>query len=118
MMANWKFAWRAIRQRPGRSILTLLSIVIVVHFAAIGVNILSEPSGPWPSLDGMGVGLAEPPMFITEGITETARNYVQGLRVAETGRYPSIRLQPLQVHLEAILYDKDGNALDIQSTKL
>ena len=44
MMANWKFAWRAIRQRPGRSILTLLSIVIGVA-AVVAVTIASSTTG-------------------------------------------------------------------------
>src|SRR3954462_999977 len=40
MMVNWKFAWREARQRPGRSILTLLSIVIGVA-AVVAVTIAS-----------------------------------------------------------------------------
>jgi hypothetical protein len=59
----------------------------------------------------MGVGHADPPPFITEGIAETARHYAQGIRLGETGRYPGNRLQPLQVHLEAILYDEKGEKI-------
>src|SRR5207248_1369409 len=40
MMVNWKFAWREARQRPSRSILTLLSIVIGVA-AVVAVTIAS-----------------------------------------------------------------------------
>jgi putative ABC transport system permease protein len=40
MMVNWKFAWREARQRPSRSILTLLSIVIGVA-AVVSVTIAS-----------------------------------------------------------------------------
>jgi hypothetical protein len=88
-----------------------LSVVVVVHFAAIGINILAEPSGPWPALDGSGVGLAESPAFLSEGMIEAARDYALAVRLGETGRFPSNRLQPLQVHLEAILYDKDGKEI-------
>lgn len=40
MMVNWKFAWREIRQRPSRAVLTLLSIVIGVA-AVVAVSIAS-----------------------------------------------------------------------------
>jgi putative ABC transport system permease protein len=40
MMVNWKFAWREVRQRPSRAILTLLSIVIGVA-AVVAVTIAS-----------------------------------------------------------------------------
>jgi hypothetical protein len=90
---------------------TLLSVIIFVHFTAIAVNMLAEPSGPWPTLDGMGVGLADSPAFITEGMAETARQYAMAVRLGETGRFPSNRLQPLQVHLEAILYDDKGEKI-------
>ncbi|HVT27096.1 MAG TPA: FtsX-like permease family protein [Lacipirellulaceae bacterium] len=44
MMVNWKFAWREVRQRPGRAILTLLSIVIGVA-AVVGVTIAAGTTG-------------------------------------------------------------------------
>jgi putative ABC transport system permease protein len=40
MMVNWKFAWREVRMRPSRAILTLLSIVIGVA-AVVAVTIAS-----------------------------------------------------------------------------
>lgn len=40
MMVNWKFAWREVRQRPSRAVLTLLSIVIGVA-AVVAVTIAS-----------------------------------------------------------------------------
>ncbi len=40
MMVYWKFAWREVRQRPSRAILTLLSIVIGVA-AVVAVTIAS-----------------------------------------------------------------------------
>lgn len=40
MMVNWKFAWREVRQRPSRAILTLFSIVIGVA-AVVAVTIAS-----------------------------------------------------------------------------
>src|SRR3954464_14872357 len=40
MMVNWKFAWREVRQRPSRAVLTLLSIVIGVA-AVVAVTISS-----------------------------------------------------------------------------
>ncbi len=43
MMVNWKFAWREVRQRPSRAILTLLSIVIGVA-AVVAVTIASGTS--------------------------------------------------------------------------
>jgi hypothetical protein len=92
----------------------VLSAVVVVHFAAIGVNILAEPSGPWPSLGGGGIGLADSPAFITEGMASAARSYVMAVRLGETGRFPSNRLQPLQVQLEAILYNDAGEEVGKQ----
>ncbi len=43
-MFNWKFAWREVRQRPGRALLTLLSIVIGVA-AVVAVTIASSTTG-------------------------------------------------------------------------
>src|SRR6187401_1034020 len=40
MMLYWRFAWRELRQRPSRPILTLLSIVIGVG-AVVAVTIAS-----------------------------------------------------------------------------
>jgi putative ABC transport system permease protein len=40
MMLYWRFAWRELRQRPSRPILTLLSIVIGVA-AVVAVTISS-----------------------------------------------------------------------------
>src|SRR5882757_9591729 len=44
MMVNWKFAWREVRMRPSRAILTLLSIVIGVA-AVVAVTIASGTTG-------------------------------------------------------------------------
>jgi putative ABC transport system permease protein len=43
MMVYWKFAWREIRQRPSRPLLTLLSIIIGVG-AVVAVSITSGTS--------------------------------------------------------------------------
>ena len=43
MMFNWKFAWREVRMRPSRAVLTLLSIVIGVA-AVVAVTIASGTS--------------------------------------------------------------------------
>ena len=102
-----------VDDRPGLApgLQLLLSVVLLIHFGLIGITILAEPSGPWPSISGEGFGLTEPPAFLSEGMIQTARDYAFAVRLGETGRFPSNRLQPQQVQLEAMLYDESGKEI-------
>ena len=90
------------------------TVIVVVHFGLIAVNILSELSGPWPNLARPGQGPGAPPAFLTDGMIEAGHNYTNLVRLRETGRFPSIRWQPLQVQVEAVLYDESGKETGVK----
>jgi hypothetical protein len=93
---------------------TTLSAIVVVHFGLVAIHVLSEFSGPWPNLSRPGQGPGAPPAFITEGMVDAAQSYTNLVRLGETGRFPSIRWQPLQVKVEAVLYDESGKEIGVK----
>jgi hypothetical protein len=90
------------------------SVAIVVHFALVGVRTLANPSGPWPSRDGMEVAPA--PRFAEELNQRVAQPYVRLLRLPD-GSHPAGR-GPARVGVFVEVQLRDGEGKLVTTVRL
>lgn len=81
------------------------SVLICLHFLAVGVLTLSASSGPWSTNYGPSPALA--PQFAIS-LSEGTGQYLQPLGMIHTYHFDSSRVQVPTIYVEALIYDDKG----------
>lgn len=84
------------------------SAVVLGHFFFLGVYVLNQPSGPWPTT--FGESTAEPPQFAT---TLSQPDYLRWLRMTHNYRFATNFVANPEVKFEIKLYDKAGRQTQV-----
>jgi hypothetical protein len=95
--------------RVPRWLLWVGSVAVAAHFAAVGVNALAAPSGPWPDNAN---GVVDPPLLAARINESFGADYLKLVRL--TTNYHVLANHPLAspgVYLEFRLADEQGNEL-------
>jgi hypothetical protein len=88
------------------------SVVLVVHFSAIGVRALAAHSGMWPS--PFGPSMAEPPTFAKVVDDGTRPFYLYPLKLTHNYHFPSNQPSTPDVTFEARFRDKSGKLVTLR----
>jgi hypothetical protein len=100
--------------RIPRWLVWLGSIAIAVHLAAVSVNTLAAPSGPWPSPEG---GEIVRPPFLAANVNSVLIDYLRPIRLSANYHFLANRIPGNPgVYLEFRL--KDENNKDVATVKL
>jgi hypothetical protein len=89
---------------------------ILLHLAAVIVNVLTSPSGPWPT--PFGGNMAMPPQFAYSASQVSAWNvkvipaYLQSLKMTHTYHFASSHTGMDGVYFEVRLRDADGKEIE------
>jgi hypothetical protein len=100
---------RRARPLPGW-FLALGSVLLTGHLAALGLLVLSAPSGPWTT--SFGAGMAPPPAFARVLGTFTTDQYLAPLKMTHNYHFPSNRPAVPGVFFEVRLHDEKGYPLE------
>jgi hypothetical protein len=92
------------------------SAVILLHFVAVGINVLTSPSGPWPT--PFGGTMAMPPQFAYSASQLSAWDvkvipaYLQSMKMTHTYHFATSHTGMDGVYFEVRLRDADGKELE------
>lgn len=83
-----------------------LSVLVTVHLFAVVCNVLSAPSGPWPTPYGSDMALG--PHFASLTSQYTSNYYLNPIGMSHNYHFISNRVAVPQVYFEVKLKDQDG----------
>jgi hypothetical protein len=91
-----------------RWIVAVVSVGVVLHFAALAVHVIAVPSGPWVVPPPVGVTMCDPPTFIQPIARLVGPAYIMPLRFANNYHFQTNRPEIVDVAFEVRLKDRHG----------